>query len=563
MAGRVNLNVPPRLIESARAAQYANREAQGARELARRIESKVRQQRQAAKRAQPQAQAADGQGAVFDAPALKRVPRIWRKRRPLVGYKYGTAYLTLAHVNGATRFFVCSPNGTDRAEINLTALDEVAPAGAISGLSGAVYYDTPSPIGQTKQILHGLVDDITQYGNVQKNFNWTFLPAGGSSVIAVFSHYIAWAEYQFDAQHYGTATLRYFGINGELGWGELRDIDPIGGLPYYSYGVTCRVFVQGVGPDEYVAITFGLSDEHLNYNYSADQDWLNQFLPSNLFLGANSSGSALTQKAFLITDETVKEVGVGSGFAAFTANNLSANFLEEYEVYIQASSYMGNIMYPTPATKITLAPAPGVKPWPVNGTRSSLDRFYDYYSMVRFGDLNSGGVASMFGYGPGIYSYLANPTAANAAVDGAGDGPWAKQAAAEQFIGANLLPDGSLSDSSIDLKRGLLYRGTFPPPGRSISVVPNSGNSLYRYALLPADGKDDPLWELQDDEIEDSVITNSSSAPRVPLYQTPPILSQGTISSTTTPILFWDWDNPDYCERQLLRLGFSEADLTP
>ena len=93
MAGRVNLNVPPRLIESARAAQYANREAQGARELARRIESKVRQQRQAAKRAQPQAQTADGQGAVFDAPALKRVPRIWRKRRPLVGGRYGVGWL--------------------------------------------------------------------------------------------------------------------------------------------------------------------------------------------------------------------------------------------------------------------------------------------------------------------------------------------------------------------------------------------------------------------------------------------------------------------------------------
>ena len=93
MAGRVNLNVPPRLIESARAAQYANREAQGARELARRIESKVRQQRQAAKRAQSQSQTIDGQGAVFDAPALKRVPRIWRKRRPLGGSRYGVGWL--------------------------------------------------------------------------------------------------------------------------------------------------------------------------------------------------------------------------------------------------------------------------------------------------------------------------------------------------------------------------------------------------------------------------------------------------------------------------------------
>lgn len=53
MASLVNLNVPPRLIESARAAQYANREALNSRELDARIKAKAEQRHAAALRAQP------------------------------------------------------------------------------------------------------------------------------------------------------------------------------------------------------------------------------------------------------------------------------------------------------------------------------------------------------------------------------------------------------------------------------------------------------------------------------------------------------------------------------
>ena len=64
------------------------------------------------------------------------------------------------------------------------------------------------------------------------------------------------------------------------------------------------------------------------------------------------------------------------------------------------------------------------------------------------------------------------------------------------------------------------------------------------------------MWDTQAEELEDSVLFRGPFGG----LASPPGFDAGTF---TTPVLFWDWDNPDYCERQLLRLGFSEADLTP
>lgn len=80
MAGRVNLNLPPRLIESARAAQYANREALGGRTLADKIKAKIKVRRAAVVRAQPLTPDRAG-GALEVRDPLKW--RIWRKRRPI------------------------------------------------------------------------------------------------------------------------------------------------------------------------------------------------------------------------------------------------------------------------------------------------------------------------------------------------------------------------------------------------------------------------------------------------------------------------------------------------
>jgi hypothetical protein len=527
MAGRVNLNVPPRLIESARAAQYANREVQSAAEQARRLRGKVQQRQEAARRAQPQAQAADRRGGVFDAPAINRAPRIWRRRRALTGYKYGAAYLTIGNLESESVYRISSPNGKSYLlfsppsttspiaqsaghlsvrpsafDVDLSALPESGYGGNGSRL--VIYHSPvsrPAPgSGFPYQPLY-----VNSTSATTTATNWAILPAGESGVVIVYSHYFGWLDYYFDG---------------------------VGDAPNY----------QVVGPE---------------YPFE------------RLALGSGGSGFALTQRAFYVSESTAKEIAVGSGFRAFTESAIGLGSFEvevwNYPYFLGPDSrqYLGKLRLPQlPAPP---GPLPGSKPTGYqNGYTggeafASYSRSVDYYSMVRFGDLNSGGVAPLYGFGPGIYSYLANPSAANAAVDAAGTGPWAKQAAAEQFIGSSLLPDGSLSDSSIDLKRALLYQGQFPPPGRSISAV----GGLQRYALLPVNGKDDSLWELQDDETGDSVVSASSTAPRTPLLQTPPAFAVGSGSSNTYPILFWDWGNPDYCRRQLVSLGFNASELAP
>jgi hypothetical protein len=90
MASRVNLNLPPRLIESARAAQYANREALGGRTLADKIKAKVKARRAAALRAQPLPP--DRVGGVLEGRDPLRW-RIWRKRRPFSPVDVGVAWL--------------------------------------------------------------------------------------------------------------------------------------------------------------------------------------------------------------------------------------------------------------------------------------------------------------------------------------------------------------------------------------------------------------------------------------------------------------------------------------
>jgi hypothetical protein len=81
MPARVNLNVPPRLIESARAAQYANREALDGRALTEKIRAKAQARRAAVLRQQSGVAPDRGDDSPPGRDPLKW--RIWRKRRPL------------------------------------------------------------------------------------------------------------------------------------------------------------------------------------------------------------------------------------------------------------------------------------------------------------------------------------------------------------------------------------------------------------------------------------------------------------------------------------------------
>jgi hypothetical protein len=113
MTGRVNLNLPPRLIESARAAQYANREALGGRVLADKITAKVKARRAAALRSQPLPPDRVG-GVLEERDPLKW--RIWRKRRPSKAVDVGVGWLHIGQnytitSNNATSYDPTWSNG--------------------------------------------------------------------------------------------------------------------------------------------------------------------------------------------------------------------------------------------------------------------------------------------------------------------------------------------------------------------------------------------------------------------------------------------------------------------
>lgn len=82
MVDRVSLNLPPRLIEYARAAQYANREALGGRTLADKIKAKVKARRAAVALVRTQSLTTDQAAVEVLEPEDPLKWRIWRKRRP-------------------------------------------------------------------------------------------------------------------------------------------------------------------------------------------------------------------------------------------------------------------------------------------------------------------------------------------------------------------------------------------------------------------------------------------------------------------------------------------------
>ena len=95
MPGRVNVNIPPRVIESARAAQYANREALDGRVLTEKIKAKVQARRAAVLRQRPGATPDRGDDSPPARDPLKW--RIWRKRRPRKPVDVGVAWLDVGY----------------------------------------------------------------------------------------------------------------------------------------------------------------------------------------------------------------------------------------------------------------------------------------------------------------------------------------------------------------------------------------------------------------------------------------------------------------------------------
>lgn len=98
MAGRVDLRVPPRLIETARAAQYANREALGARELERKIKGRAQRQVAAVKRADPIRNGLEGGQLEFSRPEIYPI-RTGRRKPNEIDAAVGLVRANLSYNN--------------------------------------------------------------------------------------------------------------------------------------------------------------------------------------------------------------------------------------------------------------------------------------------------------------------------------------------------------------------------------------------------------------------------------------------------------------------------------
>lgn len=217
-----------------------------------------------------------------------------------------------------------------------------------------------------------------------------------------------------------------------------------------------------------------------------------------IFVSPKNAAGEISPRAFLIGESTVREIGVPSNLRAI---------INIPDFYV------------------------GVGNWFVGCRFSDIQANSSYLTR-----------ASFYGHGPGIYSWLRDPVAADNAVysqpsyNGTPETFWKREAAAEQFIGLDLLPrDGSLAVSELNPTKALRYTGQYPPSA---------------YSFPPINGTEDPIWRVED-TVLDILMTEG------------PFLDGQGNPLPPDPFPFWDWGKPDYCRQQLLALGFTAADLIP
>ncbi len=168
-----------------------------------------------------------------------------------------------------------------------------------------------------------------------------------------------------------------------------------------------------------------------------------------------------------------------------------------------------------------------------------------YFATTKFNDIYAGSFSGneyndiYFEFiGPGIYTYLKNPAAANAAY-----AEFANDQDLYDYINTPYLPLKTISLSSINLKLDTLLEYNGP---------------------IPADSSYYPVYDADDNLIENPVWRRYSVKRIVPQQPDNPYYnSPNPLYAKDIALIYWDWNQPAYCREQLLALGFTEADLTP
>lgn len=418
MTSRVRLNVPPRVIESARAAQHANREALSARQAAERIRGKAEQQQAAERRAQglraPTA-GATAQQRQIDGGQLeftrRKGQRIWTRRRVVDVASFGVAYIANWYTGD-----VNSPNfsgflyprriysGDGSTYLEFYRDRRIGPdAPTINEVSWRDDTYSYTSEEEVREVLpFGYPPGHRMWNNGNEGAGWSILPAGNKTAVIVYSHIDFYA---------------YYGITG----------------PY-------------------------------------------PFDPFSLQLVNGPEGAALVQRAFLVGRSSVREIAVGSGFRSFILPAEPAfrrvRYINSFGATIGVNRRVYG--YTARAWPFSFEIITGVSNPILNSNTAFLldihpNAHMQAFIRSRFGDIDSGGDARLRGFGPGVYAYIKNPTVARAAFDAAGSGLWQKEAAAESVIGYGLPP--SLADSTVTPGLALSYQGSYPPTSNAYPPV--------------------------------------------------------------------------------------------
>jgi hypothetical protein len=278
MPARVNLNVPPRLIESARAAQYANREALDGRALTEKIRAKVQARRAAVLRQQP-----GGAPDRGDDPPPARDPlkwRIWRKRRPRKPVDVGVGWLHIGY--------------------NYTVLPETGPYSDSGWSNGSPPSDSlnfDSSFTRTTRIIEYARTESASLEfviTVGTGSGETWKQARhGLSFVGTLNFFSEWTYYQYDG----------------FGFPEVRD--KIRRVTSNSHNFSGRLWYQmfPAGPSEIILVVtiaqFGRSGAFYNDGEVDDDPRVGGNPTSS---SGNFTVQSTKQISFLITQSSVTEL---------------------------------------------------------------------------------------------------------------------------------------------------------------------------------------------------------------------------------------------------------------
>jgi hypothetical protein len=261
-SSRVNLRVPPQVVEDARAAQYANRETLAARDDARRAHRRAQQQVDAIRRVQPDLGRQRGGQLEFERPPLQR---LWRRRggRVLRPVDVGVAWLATDLDQGD---FLASIQSIHDEAIQNNTCQLNTNNNYIGSSDGSQWL----VIGDGSTYVDSIAQSPELFAQVAHFVEYTHLPLGDNAMIAI----IEIARYE-----------------------SQRVPDPFYGWQIYNLRSTLKTFFYVVAESS-VQLIRSIAGQP---GFMPPQDqWYSGTLPLNRFLFYRDEADGLIKRRLLV-----------------------------------------------------------------------------------------------------------------------------------------------------------------------------------------------------------------------------------------------------------------------